>query len=178
MKRIKEICLFYVRLISLSTGILLLLPTHPIQAEEIERAVFSQTLTSVPHRLEPSTIFFVTPHGDSISRTIDIGNTLRNNLLAFHTSIIIGFGAGDVKFKVSGNEDDEVLFGSFGTGMGTDEEGTAVVTSDFGYAESAGEYTLEFSTESFVTAIIVTAPFYPVGYWNAPVTLKMTVSME
>ena len=178
MKKITKRLLTCVGLITLLIGVFLLFPADSIQAEEIDREIFNKTLTTIPHSSELLTLFLVAPHGDAISRTIDIGNTLRSNPLAFHTAIILGFGEGDVKFKVSGNKDDTVLFGSFGTAMGTDEEGAIVFTSDLGYAEGDGEYTLKFSTESFFAAIIITAPIYPVGYWDAPVTLKLTGSME
>ena len=178
MKKITKRLLTCFGFITLLIGVLLLFPADSIQAEEIDREIFNKTLTDTPHSSELLTLFLVAPHGDAISRTIDIGNTLRSNPLAFHTAIILGFGEGDVKFKVSGNKDDTVLFGSFGTAMGTDEEGAIVFTSDLGYAEGDGEYTLKFSTESFFAAIIVTAPLYPVGYWDAPVTLKLTGSME
>jgi len=178
MKKITKRLFTCVGLITLLIGVFLLLPADSIQAEEIDSEIFNKTLTDTPHSSELLTFFLVVPHGDAISRTIDIGNTLRGNLLAFHTSILIGFGGGDVKFKVSGNKDDAVLFGSYAFAMGTDEDGAIVFASDLGYAEGDGDYTLKFSTESFFAAIIVTAPIYPLGYWDAPVSLKLTGSME
>ena len=178
MKNIKEKWLIYRRLIMLSIGIVLLPSANPIRAEEIDAKVLGKVETITPQASDPVTVFFVSPFGDSISRTVDIGNTLQNNLRAFHTTIIIGFGAGEVKFKVSGNEDDEVLFASLGASMGADDESNLVSKRLFGYAESDGEYTLTFSTESIATAVIVTVPVYPVGHWSAPITLKLTVSME
>lgn len=176
MRKIKGRGLIYLR--TLSIGILLLFPTNPIKADEIDRGALNKILTATPQGSDAVTVFLVSPLGDSIKRTIDIGSTLRDDLRVFHTSLIIGFGGGEVKFKASGNEDDEVLFASFGSSTGTDEEGNVVSTSLFGYAESDGEYTLKFSTESIATAIIVTVPVYPVGHWSSPITLKLTVSME
>ena len=165
------------RLMTLLIGVSLLLPTIPVQAEEIAIEGLNKVVPIIPNDSDPITVLFVSPFGDSISRTVAIGSTLQNNLLAFHTAVIIGFGDGEVKVTVTGNEDDEVLFASFGTSTGTDEEGNLVVISDLGYAESGGEYTLTFSTSSFVSAIIVTAPLYPVGNWSTPITLTLTVSM-
>ncbi len=178
MKNIKEKWLIYRRLIMLSIGIVLLPSANPIRAEEVDAEVSSKILTATPQSSAPITVFPVSPLGDSIKRSINIGSTLRDDLRVFHTAIIIGFGGGEVTFTAAGNKDDEVLFASFGNSTGTDEEGTEVSTRLFGYAESDGEYTLTFSTERFATAIIVTVPLYPVGHWSAPITLTLTASME
>ena len=178
MKNIKEKWLIYRRLIMMSIGIVLLLPTNSIHAEEIDSNFSSTIQTAIPQGSDPITVFLVSPLGDAIKRSVNIGSTLRDDLRVFHISIIIGAGGGEVTFTAAGNKDDEVLFASFGNSTGTDEEGTVVSTQLFGYAESSGEYTLTFGTESFATAIIVTVPLYPVGHWSAPITLTLTASME
>ena len=98
-KTIKERWLVRVGLSTPLLVVFLLFSTNSIQADEIDGEISSTTLTNIPHSSEPSTLFFVAPHGDAISRTIDIVNTLRSNLLVFHTAIIIGFGGGDVKYE-------------------------------------------------------------------------------
>jgi hypothetical protein len=165
-------------LMILLIGVSLLIPTILVQAEETATEDLSTVVPIIPNDSDPITVLFVSPFGDSISRTVDIGSTLQQNLLSFHTALIIGFGDGEVMVTVTGNEDDDVLFASFGTSTGTDGEGNLVVTSDLGYAERDGEYTLTFSTSSFFAAIVVTAPLYPVGNWSDPITLTLTVAME
>jgi hypothetical protein len=178
MRKIKERSLISIGLITLFIGIVVLLSINPVQAEEIDTAISGKILTATPQGSDPITVFLVSPLGDAIKRSVNIGSTLRDDLRVFHISIIIGAGGGEVSFTASGDEDDEVLFASFGNSTGTDEEGTVVSTRLFGYAESGGEYTLTFSTESFATAIIVTVPLYPVGHWSAPITLTLAASME
>jgi hypothetical protein len=164
-------------LMTLLIGVSLLLPIIPVQAEEIAIEGVSKVVPIIPNDSDPITVLFVSPFGDAISRTVTIGSTLQQNFLAFHTALIIGFGDGEVKVTVTGNEDDEVLFASFGTSTDTDGEGNPAFTSARGYAESDGEYTLTFNSTSFVVAIIVTAPLYPVGNWRSPISLTLTVSM-
>jgi hypothetical protein len=159
-------------------GILLCIPMHTSQAEEVDPQIISNLLTMGPQNSDASAFLIVNPNGDAISRTINIGNILQNNPRAFHTSILLGVGSGVIKFRVSGNRQDAVLFASAGNALVTDEEGNMVFVSDFGYAESDGAYTLEFRTESSAIVIINTAPLYAVGEWGTPVTLELTVSME
>lgn len=179
MKNKKKRLVTYLKLTALLIGITYLLSSKSIYAGVIGATdLLRMRPTDISQFSEPVTFLYVSSHGDSITRIINIGNTMKNNLLSFHSAVIIGSGGGDIKVKIAGNKDDEVMFGSFGIALVTDEEGSQVIIQDFGYAEYDGDYTLTFSTLNTATAIIFTAPLYTLGVWSVPITLEMTVSME